>query len=45
LHHRLLRLVADALLDRLVHNAYRIELKGESLRKTKAALDTPTPAD
>jgi DNA replication protein DnaC len=39
--------VADALLDRLVHNAYRIELKGESLRKTKAALNAPpaTPAD
>jgi DNA replication protein DnaC len=33
--------VADALLDRLVHNAYRIELKGESLRKTKAALTAP----
>ncbi len=27
--------VADAILDRLVHNAYRLELKGESLRKTK----------
>ena len=25
--------IADAILDRLVHNAYRIELKGESLRK------------
>jgi len=37
--------VADALLDRLVHNAYRIELKGESLRKTKAALNAPSPAD
>lgn len=30
--------VADAILDRLVHNAYRIELKGESLRKSKAGL-------
>ncbi len=29
--------VADAILDRLVHNAYRMELKGESLRKTKTA--------
>ena len=28
--------VADAILDRLVHNAYRLELKGESLRKNKA---------
>ena len=27
--------VADALLDRLVHNAHRIELKGESMRKMK----------
>lgn len=27
--------VADALLDRLVHGSYRIELKGESLRKKK----------
>ena len=26
--------VADAILDRLVHNAYRLELKGESMRKT-----------
>ena len=28
--------VADAILDRLVHNAYRLELKGESLRKSRA---------
>lgn len=27
--------LADAILDRLVHNAYRIELKGESIRKAK----------
>lgn len=27
--------VADALLDRLVHGSYRIELKGESLRKKR----------
>lgn len=32
--------VADALLDRLVHNAYRIELDGKSLRDPKSA-----PAD
>jgi DNA replication protein DnaC len=25
--------VADALLDRLLHNAYKLELKGESMRK------------
>ena len=29
--------VADAILDRLVHNAYRLELKGESIRKAKAS--------
>ena len=27
--------VADAILDRLVHNAYRIELSGESMRKKR----------
>jgi DNA replication protein DnaC len=28
--------LADAILDRLVHNAHRIELEGDSLRKRKA---------
>jgi hypothetical protein len=28
---------ADAILDRLVHNAHRLELAGESMRKLKAA--------
>jgi DNA replication protein DnaC len=28
--------LADSILDRLVHNAHRIELEGESLRKTRA---------
>lgn len=28
--------VADALMDRLVHQAYRMELKGESMRKARA---------
>ncbi|TIX53958.1 MAG: AAA family ATPase, partial [Mesorhizobium sp.] len=28
--------IADAVLDRLVHNAYRIELAGESMRKQRA---------
>ncbi len=28
--------IADALLDRLVHSAYRIELKGESMRRVAA---------
>jgi len=32
--------VADAILDRLVHNAYRLALKGESMRKVKP--DTAT---
>jgi len=32
--------LADAILDRLVHNAHKIELKGDSLRK-KSALDLP----
>jgi DNA replication protein DnaC len=32
--------LADAILDRLIHNAYRIELKGESMRKTKSKLTT-----
>jgi DNA replication protein DnaC len=27
--------LADSILDRLIHNAYRIELKGESLRKKR----------
>ena len=30
--------IADAILDRLVHNAYRLDLKGESMRKTTADL-------
>jgi len=31
------RTVADAILDRLVHNSYRVALKGESMRKRKTA--------
>jgi DNA replication protein DnaC len=27
--------IADAILDRIIHNAHRVELKGESLRKRK----------
>ncbi len=30
--------LADAILDRLVHNAYKINLKGESMRKKKSGL-------
>jgi len=36
--------LADAIMDRLVHNAYRIELTGESLRKRRPANPTETPA-
>jgi DNA replication protein DnaC len=32
--------LADAIMDRLVHNAYKINLKGESLRKKQANLTT-----
>ena len=31
--------IADAILDRVIHNAHRITLKGESMRKTKARPD------
>jgi len=34
--------LADAILDRLVHNAYKINLKGESLRKHRAKLTHTT---
>jgi len=30
--------IADAILDRIVHNAHKIPLKGESMRKTKSNL-------
>ena len=28
--------VADGILDRLMHNAYRIEMRGDSMRKNRA---------
>ncbi len=31
--------LADAILDRLVHNAYKLTLKGESMRKRQPAID------
>lgn len=34
--------IGDAILDRLVHNAYRLELKGESRRKLDSPLPMPT---
>jgi DNA replication protein DnaC len=33
--------LADAILDRIVHNAYRINLKGESMRKKRSPLTKP----
>ena len=43
--------IADAILDRLIHNSYTIDLKGESMRKLRAKVkntpeqenDTETP--
>lgn len=35
--------LADAILDRLVHNSYRLSLKGESMRKQKT-VEAKTPA-
>jgi len=29
--------LSDAILDRLVHNAHKITMKGESMRKTRRA--------
>jgi DNA replication protein DnaC len=47
--------IADAILDRLVHGAHRIELRGESMRKLRARAEAaerpeearpePKPAD
>ena len=37
--------LADAILDRLVHNAYKINLKGESMRKNKSKLTAPTRSE
>jgi DNA replication protein DnaC len=33
--------LADAILDRLIHNSYKINLKGESMRKRKSKLTGP----
>jgi len=30
--------LGDAILDRIIHNAYRIELAGDSLRKQRSSL-------
>lgn len=34
--------LADAILDRLVHNSIRVELKGDSIRKKQNSLQTET---
>jgi len=34
--------LADSIMDRLVHNAYRIELDGESIRKVRGRKPEPT---
>jgi DNA replication protein DnaC len=34
--------MADAILDRLVHNAYRLNLEGPSLRKARGLEETPS---
>jgi DNA replication protein DnaC len=35
--------LADAILDRFIHNAHQLNLKGPSLRKTKTKLTNPHP--
>ena len=37
--------LADAILDRLTHNAHRLKLKGESMRKTRAKLEEREHSD
>jgi len=34
--------IADAILDRLIHNAHRIELRGDSLRRLQEPALAPT---
>ena len=37
--------LADPVMDRIVHNAYRIEMKGESQRKTRSPLSKSSTSD
>jgi len=37
--------LADAILDRIIHNAYKINLKGDSMRKKKSKLTQPPHMD
>ena len=36
--------LADAILDRLVHNAYKMNLRGESMRKSQGRLTRKAPS-
>lgn len=35
--------IADAILDRIIHDAHRLELKGDSMRKRKENLNLENP--
>ena len=37
--------LADAILDRLVHNAYKMNLRGESMRKSQGRLTRKATSD
>ena len=37
--------LADAILDRLVHNAHRLALTGESMRRVKASATAMAPQE
>lgn len=37
--------LADAILDRIVHSAYRVQLKGESMRKHHPKLTPTIPSE
>ena len=37
--------IADAVLDRLIHNAHKIDLKGESMRKMRSCLTKKTKSE
>lgn len=37
--------IADAVLDRLIHNAHKIKLKGESMRKIRSSLTKKTKSE
>jgi len=37
--------IADAIMDRLIHNAHKINLKGESMRKLRSSLTQDTNSE